>query len=150
MPYEEKSTWVGLIATVLTAGVYAVVVLGQLGTTPAADIAFQRPLIIAVVASIIITVVGVIVVSVATAVGVAARGEDTSREIDVSDERDRTIGRHGELVGFYVASVGIVATLAITMLEWEYVWIASLLYLSMAVGSAVGSIVKIVSYHRGF
>ena len=149
MPYEEKSIWVGLLATLLTAGGYVVVVLGQLGTTPAADLAYQRPLIIAVVASIVITVVGMIVVSVATAVGVAARGGDPDAPIDVSDERDRSIGRRGELIELYVASVGIVAALVITMLEWDYVWIASLLYLSMAVGTAVGAIVKLVSYHRG-
>jgi hypothetical protein len=36
------------------------------------------------------------------------------------------------------------------MLEYEYFWIASALYLSFVVGTLVGSAVKIASYHRGF
>ena len=44
----------------------------------------------------------------------------------------------------------MVGVLALTMLEYEYFWIASALYLSFVVGTLVASVVKIVSYHRGF
>ncbi len=44
----------------------------------------------------------------------------------------------------------MVGVLALTMLEYEYFWIASALYLSFVVGTLVASVVKIASYHRGF
>jgi len=44
----------------------------------------------------------------------------------------------------------MVGVLVLTMLEYEYFWIASALYLSFVVGTLVGSVVKIASYHRGF
>jgi len=47
-------------------------------------------------------------------------------------------------------SAGVVGVLALTMLEYEYFWIASALYLSFAIGTVVASAVKIASYHRGF
>jgi hypothetical protein len=43
--------------------------------------------------------------------------------------RDKQISRHGDLVGYYVSSAGVVGVLALTMLEYEYFWIASALYL---------------------
>ncbi len=44
----------------------------------------------------------------------------------------------------------MVGVLALTMLEYEYFWIASALYLSFAVGTLVSSAVKLAAYHRGF
>jgi hypothetical protein len=44
----------------------------------------------------------------------------------------------------------MVGVLALTMLEYEYFWIASALYLSFVVGTLVSSVVKLVAYRRGF
>lgn len=150
MPFEEKTTWVSLVVTIAVPIWYFATMIGRLRTTPAADIAFQRPMIIAIVASVVLMVVGAILMSIGTSVTAVAKGRKPEDDIDRKDERDKTISRHGDLVGYYVASVGAVGVLVLTMLEADYFWIAGGLYLSFVAAMIVGSIVKLVAYHRGF
>ena len=150
MPFEEKMTWVSLVVTIAVPIWYFATVLGKLRSTPAADIPFQTPLIVAIVASVVLIVVGAIAMSVGTSVSAVARGRKPEDEIDRKDERDRTISRRGDLAGYYVASVGMVGVLILTMLEADYFWIAGALYLSFVVAMIVSSVVKLVAYHRGF
>jgi len=150
MPFEEKMTWVALVVAIAVPIWYFATMLGRLQTTAAADINFQTPLIVAVVASVVLTVIGAIVMSIATSVTSVARGRKPEDDIDRKDERDKTIGRRGDLVGYYVASAGMVGVLILTMLEADYFWIAGALYLSFVVAMVVSSIVKLVAYHRGF
>ena len=150
MPFEEKMTWVSLVVVIAVPIWFFATMISRLQTTPAADIAFQRPLIIAIVASVVLMVVGAILMSIGTSVTAVARGRKPEDDIDRKDERDKTISRQGDLVGYYVASVGAVGVLVLTMLEVEYVWIAGALYLSFVVAMIAGSIAKLVAYHRGF
>ncbi len=150
MPFEEKITWVSLVVAVVVPVAYFAIMLGRLGDTSAADISYQWPLLIAIGASVVLTVVGSILAGIGTGISAELRGRNASDEIDRKDERDKQISRRGDLIGFYVSSVGMVGVLALTMLEYEYFWIASALYLSFVVGTLVGSVVKIASYHRGF
>ena len=150
MPFEEKITWVNAVVAVVVPVAYFVIMLGRLSDTSAADISYQRPLIIAIVASVVLTIVGSILAGIGTGISAELRGRSASDDIDRKDERDKQISRHGELIGFSVSSVGMVGVLALTMLEYEYFWIASALYLSFVLGTLVASVVKIVSYHRGF
>jgi hypothetical protein len=150
MPYEERSTWVSLVVTVVVPVAYVAIMLGRLGETAAADIAYQRPLLIAIGASVVLTIVLTIVTAIGTGISAELRGRSAAGEIDRTDERDKQIGRRGDLVGFYVSSGGMVGVLALTMLEYDYFWIANALYLSFVVGTLVASAVKIASYHRGF
>ena len=48
MPFEEKLTWVNLVVTLGVAATYFTAVLTPLGEVAAAEIAYQRPLLIAV------------------------------------------------------------------------------------------------------
>jgi hypothetical protein len=148
MPFEEKMTWVNAVVVVPIA--YFAVVLGRLGDRPASEIAYQWPLLIAIGASVVLTIVGSIVAGIGTGISAELHGRSASDDIDRKDERDVRISRHGDLIGFYVSSVGMVGVLALTMLEYEYFWIANALYLSFAAGTLVASAVKIASYHRGF
>ena len=150
MPFEEKLTWVNLVVGVVVPVAYVAIMLGRLGETSAAEISYQWPLLIAIGASIVLTIIGSIAMGIGTGISAELRGRSASGEIDRKDERDKQISRHGDLVGYYVSSAGVVGVLALTMLEYEYVWIASALYLSFAVGTVVASAVKIASYHRGF
>ncbi len=150
MPFEEKLTWVNLVVGVVVPVVYVAIMLGRLGETSAAEISYQWPLLIAMGASVVLTIVGSIGAAIGTAISAEVGGRSASDDIDRKDERDKQISRHGDLVGYYVSSAGVVGVLALTMLEYEYFWIASALYLSFAVGTLVGSVVKIASYHRGF
>ena len=150
MPFEEKVTWVSLVVTVVVPVAYFAIMLGRLGDVSAADISYQWPLLIAIGASVVLTIVGTIVAAIGTGISAELRGRSASGDIDRKDERDVRISRHGDLIGFYVSSVGMVGVLALTMLEYEYFWIASALYLSFVAGTLAASAVKIASYHRGF
>jgi hypothetical protein len=150
MPFEEKMTWVSLVVAIAVPVWYVATMIGRLQSTQAADIAFQRPLIIAIVASVVLTVIGAIVMSIGTSVTATIHGRKPEDEIDRKDERDKIISRHGDLVGYYVASAGMIGVLVLTMLEADYFWIAGALYLSFVVAMVVSSLVKLVAYHRGF
>jgi len=150
VPFEEKLSWVNAVVMLVVPVAYFVIMLGRLADVSAADISYQRPLLIAIGVSIVLTIVGSILAGIGTGISAELRGRSASDEIDRKDERDKQISRHGDLIGFSVSSAGMVAVLALTMLAYDYFWIASALYLSFVLGTLVASVVKIVSYHRGF
>jgi hypothetical protein len=149
VPFEEKTTWVGLVVMAVVPVAYFAVMLGRLGDTSAADISYQQPLLIAIGASVVLTIIGSILAGIGSGISAELHGRSASDDFG-TDERDKQIGRHGDRIGFYVSSVGMVGVLALTMLEYEYFWIASALYLSFVVGTLVASVVKLTSYHRSF
>jgi hypothetical protein len=150
MPFAEKVNWVNVGVTVVVATLYFVVVLGQLGQHAAGEIAYQVPLLTAVGAAIVLTIVSTILVAIGAGISSAIEGGDPAKDLDRKDERDKDIERRGEVVGYYIASAGVVGVMAITMLNYDHFWIANGLYASFAIASIVSSAVKIVAYHRGF
>ena len=150
MTFEEKTNWVFAVVTMIVAGVYFSNVMSQVGEVPVTEIAYQKPLIIAIVAAVGLMILASIAIAIATAIAAEITGEGSVDDIDRKDERDIYIGRRGELVGYYVSSVGAVGVLAITMLEYPHFWIANALYLSFVVAAVVSSVVKIVAYRKGF
>lgn len=149
MPFEVKVTWVNLVVVVVVPVAYFVTVLGRLGDVSAADISYQWPLLIAIGASVVLTIVGSILAGIGSGISAELRGRSASGDLG-TDERDKQISRRGDRIGFSVSSVGMVGVLALTMLEYEYFWIASALYLSFVIGTLVASVVKLVAYRRGF
>jgi len=150
VPFEEKLIWVNLVGMVAVPATYFATILGRLGEVSAAEIAYQWPLIIAIGVSIGLEIAGAIVTAIGTSISAELHGRSATDDIERKDERDVRISRHGELVGMYVSSAGMVGVLALTMMEFDYFWIANALYLSFVVGTLVGSVVKLISYHRGF
>jgi hypothetical protein len=150
MPFEEKVTWVNAVVTAIVPVVYFVIVLGQLGQVPASEIAYQRPMLIAIGVSIVATIVGAITMGIGSGIAAEITKPGSSADIGRKDERDVTIGRRGELVGYYVASGGAVGVMALAMLECEHFWIANALYLSFVLAALVAAAVKLVAYRRGF
>jgi len=150
MPFEEKLTWVNVFVALGVAATYFVVVLTPLGEVAAAEIAYQRPLLIAVGASIVLTIIGAILTAIGTAVSGELSGRDATADIERKDERDADINRRGDLLGYYVASAGALGVMALTMLEVDYFWIANSLYLSFVIAALVSAIFKLVLYHRGY
>jgi hypothetical protein len=152
MSWEEKITWVNVVVAIVVPVAYFAVTLSQVGDVPVAEIAYQRTLLIAIGVSIVLTIIGAIVAGIGTGVAAEIREPGSADEMDIgrSDERDKQISRRGDLVGLYVSSAGVVLALGLTMLEYEYFWIANALYVSFVVGTVVGSIVKLTAYRRGF
>ena len=150
MSFEEKFTWVSAAVSTGVAAVYFAIVLGQVRTVPVAEIAYQRPLLIAIGALIALTILGTIIVAIGTAISAQITGSGSVDEIDRKDERDADINRRGELVGYYVSSAGAVGVLALAMLRYDQFWIANALYLSFVIGAIVSAAAKLVAYRRGF
>ena len=149
MPFEEKMSWVSMAVTVVVAGLYFATVLGQVGDVPVADIAYQRSLLIAIGASIVLMIIGAIAMAIGTAVSAEVTGEGSVDDIDSKDERDVSISRRGDGVAFYATSAGALGALALAMLEYEYFWIANVLYLTFVVAALVSDGVKIHAYRWG-
>jgi len=149
MPFEEKMTWVNLVVTIVVPVWYFITMAGRLDATSAADAAWQKPMLIAFGITIGLTILGAIAVSIVSAASAQVTGRPTD-SIDRKDERDKSIGRRGDVVGFWVASAGAIGVLVLTMLESAYFWIASALYLTFVLASLASCIVKLVIYRRGF
>lgn len=150
MSFEEKLTWVNTITTVIVAAVYAWIVGGQIAAGPVTDIAYQKPMIIALGAIVVLTIAGAIAMAIGTAVGVKISGEGSVDDIDRKDERDVHINRRGDLAGYYVAAVFMFGILAMTMLEYPHFWIANAVFVALLASGLTSSAVKLVAYHRGF
>ncbi|GAA1265697.1 hypothetical protein [Saccharothrix xinjiangensis] len=138
MTYEEKGAWVYLVVTAVTYLGYLGVMASRAGDDLAAT-PYAAPMLWSIGASIVLAVVVRIAVEV-------ARPSDVHR----ADERDRDIDRHGERVGSGVLGVGMVAPLALALVEAPHFWIANAIYAVFAIGAVVGSAVKLVAYRRGF
>ena len=150
MSFEEKTTWVSLVVTVVVLGVYSSFVLGQLHRVPVLQIAYQWPMIITIGAMIVMTIVGTILMSIGTAISAEIRGKGSVDDIGRTDERDKHINRRSELVGYYVSSAGVLGVLALAMLRYDQFWIANALYLAMMLGGLASAAAKLVAYRRGF
>ncbi|MGN9909490.1 hypothetical protein ACTMTJ_18260 [Phytohabitans sp. LJ34] len=140
MSIEEKRSWIYATIAVVVPAVYAVVMLRRLDGTDAADVAYIRPLITAVVAAMVLGIVANIVAAMFS----------RKEEIDRKDERDRQIHRIGEYVGFHVMSLAALGPLVLAMAEVDYFWIANALYLSFCLAALGSAAAKIVAYRRGF
>ena len=150
MPFEEKMTWVNALLSVIVPAAYFTLVLSRLGQVPVNEIAYVRPMLVAIGAAIVLTIAGAIAVAIGTAISAEVTGSGSVDDIDRKDERDVSISRRGDLAGFYVVSVFMLGVLGLTMLEYDHFWIANALYLSFVISSLVSSAVKLVAYRRGF
>jgi len=150
MSFEEKVTWVSGVVTLSVVGWYAWVVGGLFGQVPVEEIAYQRPLLFAVGAMIVLTIVGTIGMSIATAIGLEISGRGSAHDIDRRDERDASIDARGDRAAFYVSSLLMVGVLALAMLEVAHFWIANGLFAAFVAGGLISSGVKLAAYRRGF
>ena len=150
MSFEEKVTWVNAVVTVVAALWYAGTVGGQVGGVPVSEIAYQRPMLFAVGAMIVLTIAGTIAVAIASAIRAEITGEGSVDDIDRKDERDERIGGRGDRASYVVSSVLMVGVLALVMLERPHFWIANAMFAAFVAAGLVGAGVKLVAYRRGF
>ena len=127
MSYEEKGTWVYLVASAGAYVVYLAIVLGRVLSTPVAEVPYISVLLWTTGASIVASIAGRVLVE-------TARPSDSRR----SDVRDKEISRFG---------AG--AALCMAMARWDYFWIANVLYLGFVLWAIAGSVLKLVAYRRG-
>ena len=138
MSYEEKGTWVYLVASAGAYLVYLAIILGRLLSTPVAEVSYVPVLLWTTGASIAASIAGRVLVE-------TARPSDSRR----GDVRDREISRFGEYAARWFVVAGAAAGLVMAMARWEYFWIANVIYLGFVLWAVAGSVVKLVAYRRG-
>lgn len=150
MPFEEKTNWVSGFVAIVVAAVYASVIVPQIGGGVVGAIAYQQPMLIAIGAMIAMTIVVTILMAIGTAVTAQITGDGSPEDVGRTDERDKDINRRGELVGYYVSSVGVLVALALAMLRADHFWIANAIFAGFMVSSVVSSAYKVFLYRSGF
>ena len=138
MSYEEKRTWVYLVACVGAYGVYLVIVLGRLASTPATEVPYAWVLLWTTVASVAASTIGRTLVETAS--------PSDSRRRDV---RDKEIYRFGEYASRWFIVAAAATAFFMALAKWDYFWIANVIYLGFVLWAVVGSAVKLVAYRRG-
>ena len=137
---EERNAVAMLVVAVVGLAVYITLLIATLDGQPVADVDYQ-PLMLWVIG---ISIVVGISVGIANGIAAGIRGEQ-----DKPDERDRQIARFGSNVGQGVLAIGGLAALLMALAEWEWFWIANVLYLGFAVSGILEGTAKVVAYRRG-
>lgn len=138
MSYEDKGTWVYLVASAGAYAIYLAIVLGRVLSTPVAEVPYISLLLWTTGASIVVSIAGRILIE-------TARPSDSRR----SDVRDKEISRFGEHASRWFVVAGAGAALCMAMARWDYFWIANVLYLGFVLWAIAGSVLKLVAYRRG-
>lgn len=131
MTKQEKNTWVYLALGLVIPVVYAIAVFGQ-------GVDYVQAIAIAIGSAIAGGIVAGIVLGI------------TSRDKGRTDEGEVLISRRGELVGYYVLSIGVIGALALVLTERPHFWIAQAIYAAFVISAIASSNVKLVAYRRGF
>lgn len=138
MSYEEKGTWAYVVVGVAVFAWYVAWVLSAADGGPLAEVAYQRPLVTAIVVSVVATVVGRVLLEI-------VRPSESTRP----DVRDKEVSRFGDYVGGQVLSVLGAGVLALAIADADTFWIAQALYAAYVIQMVVSSATKIVAYRRG-
>ncbi|MEV6814768.1 hypothetical protein [Micromonospora sp. NPDC051296] len=138
MTHEEKRAWIMLVVSVVAYGVYVVVVLGRLDGGPLAAVPYAGALLW--------TIGGAIAANIVAEIGIGVVNPRASR---VKDVRDREIGRLGDHVGQAFVVIGAVSAMLMALAEWDWFWIANVVYLCFVLSAVVGSLAKVIVYRRG-
>ena len=96
--------------------------------------------------ALLATVGGAVVASIVAEIGMGVANPRASR---VKDVRDREIGRLGDHVGHAFVVIGAVSAMLMAMAEWDWFWIANVIYLCFVLSAVIGSLAKVIVYRRG-
>ena len=139
MSFEEKSNWAMLAALAFVYGNYFQN-LWSAGVTADAAVTDYRTLMFGtVVTLIVIVIIAHIVIAIFS-----------PADSDVVDERDRAIGRSGEVIGGYIASAAALTGMGMAMFEQPYFLIANTVLAGLVLSEVAASLVKIYFYRRGY
>jgi hypothetical protein len=133
MSSEEKTVWIRGVVAILGYAVYLIIVIPLLGATPLGDVPYVGPFLW--------TILGAIVASIVLHI-LFVRPEK-------KDQRDREIYRFGETVGQAFVVIGGVSAMLLALFEFEYFWIANVIYLCFVLSAILSAIAKLVAYRSG-
>lgn len=138
MGYKERGTWIDLIVAlgVFVNYIRELYVLQLNG--PLTEVAFQGPMLRAIVISVVATIVLQILYGILS-------GNTGSQE----DIRDRQISRFGDWVSLFPLAAGSLTGLILAMYGQHHFWIANAIYAGFFISSMTGSITRLIVYRRG-
>lgn len=138
MPFKEKSIWIQLLVGIGVYSTYLATVLFRAsGPVPLHAVAYERLLITAFAAGLVLTIVAHIAVGIVT------------KDCGKQDERDAYIDRCGEAVRAPLQCLTMLVPLGLTLAGFEHFWIANAIYLSLFVTDLIAQATKLVGYRRG-
>ncbi|GAA0393693.1 hypothetical protein GCM10009541_40950 [Micromonospora gifhornensis] len=136
--HEEKRAWIMLVVSVIAYAGYVAVVLGRQDGGSLTAVPY--------VGALLWTVGGAMVASIVAEIVMGMANPRASR---VKDVRDREIGRLGDHVGQAFVIIGAVSAMLMAMAEWDWFWIANVIYLCFVLSAVIGSLAKVIVYRRG-
>jgi len=137
--FKEKSAWIMALVPLVIYPAYLAVILWRADNTSLTGVFYASAMLWTIGAWVTVSIVVHIVVGIIS-----------PKDIDKKDQRDREIYRFGEYVGQSFVVIGAVAALGMSIAELHHFWIANVIYLAFVLSSLLGSVVKLVSYRRGF
>lgn len=138
MSVEQKRAWVLLVTAVLGYGVYLVLMLSAARDRSLPEVDYAVPLLGTIGGSIVLSIVASIIWGI-----FSPRGDHRV------DERDREIGRYGDLGGQAFVIIGALAALLLALLEVPHFWIANAVYLAFVLSAVLGSVLRLTAYRFG-
>lgn len=138
MTRYERAAWIMLITSIPAYIVYAVIVFRGAGDGALPDAPYVWPALITIGATVLANIVLGILAAVIW-----------NKDGDLVDERDRQIERLGDQVGNSFLVIGGLAAMLMAMVEWDWFWIANVLFLSFFVAGVVSAAAKVATYRWG-
>lgn len=139
MSFNEKTNWIVGVGTVISYGIYVVIILGRADSAPFAQVAYAATMLWTIGSMIVGIIVCCIVVAIVS-----------HKDAGPRDEREESIHRYGEVIGYIVFSIGNAGVLGLTMAEFAHFWIGNAIYLTFVIAALISTAVKLVAYRRGF
>jgi hypothetical protein len=137
MTHEEKRAWIRLVVGVAAYAAYVAIVLSRAAGRPLPDVPYA--------ATLLWTVGAAIAGAIVAEIGIGIVDPRASR---VRDARDREIGRFGDYTGQSFVAIGAVAAMLMALAEWDWFWIANVIYLCFLLSTILGGIAKIIMYRK--
>jgi hypothetical protein len=139
MTHEEKRAWIQLVVSMIAYAAYVASVLSRADGRPLRDVPYA--------ASLLWTIGAAIVASIVAEIAMGVVNPKASR---VRDVRDREIGRLGDQTGQSFVVIGGLAAMLMAIAEWDWFWIANVIYLCFVLSSVLGGVTKVIVYRKSF
>lgn len=137
MAITEGYQWAYAFAVAVTSGAYFAWLGIQLGSAPADDIEFVKPLLWTLLASFIVHSLGR---------GIAANAALSESRVD---DRDRQVSRSGDAFSFFIFSALAAVPLVLGLAGASAFWLTNALFLAFSVAAIVNVAIKAVLYRKG-
>lgn len=148
MSFEERITWTTGVVQLAVGIWYMAAILQKAVDTPVAAMEYRGELMVLVIAVVVLTTVGAVALAVGSVGWAMLTGKPV--DVDLSDERDKTIARYAGNIGGIVLAMGVVPALGLTIFEFDHFWIAHALLASFFASEMVETGLKLAAYRRGF